>query len=398
MKKRVFIAIHYMEIGGAESSLIGLLQAMDYQRVDVDLFIYSHQGELMQYIPSQVNVLPEIPEYSQIERPLIKVFRDGFWKIGVARLKSKLQFKLYCWRAKTKESAAVLQYVANAVTPLLPPLHSLGEYDLAISYLNPHNIVRDKVIARKKIAWIHTDYSKVDVNNIIELPIWESYDHIISISSDVTRSFIQRFPSLESRIVLMENIISTDFVKEKAEEVDVSDIMPREGIRLLSVGRFAFAKNYDNVPDICKQIVEKRLSNLKWYIIGYGGLEALIRQKIECAGMQDHVIILGKQSNPYPYIKDCDFYVQPSRYEGKSITVREAQILCKPVIITKYPTASSQVTDGKDGVIVPLDNAGCAQGIIRFIQDKDKQEEIIDYLREHDYGNKDAVNILYALL
>lgn len=398
MKKRVFIAIHYMEIGGAESSLIGLLQSLDYNRVDVELFIHSHQGELMQYIPSRVNILPEIPDYSQIERPLINVFRDGFWKIGMARLKSKFQFKLYCWRKKVNESAAVLQYVADTVTPLLPSLYSLGEYDLAISFLNPHNIVRDKVIAKKKIAWIHTDYSKVDVNNDIELPVWKSYDHIISISPDVTNSFIRRFPSLEPKIVMMENIISTEFIREKSVEFDVSEDMPRKGIRLLSVGRFAFAKNYDNVPDICKRIVENGFPDLKWYIVGYGGQETLIRQMIKSSGMQDHVVILGKKSNPYPYIRECDFYVQPSRYEGKSITVREAQILCKPVIITNYPTAASQITDCKDGIIVPLDNVGCAQGIIRFIQDKDKQEDIINYLRENDYGNKDAVNVLYTLL
>ena len=58
MKKRIFISMHYMEIGGAEISLIGLLQAMDYSKYDVDLFIHSHQGELMQFIPKEVNLLP----------------------------------------------------------------------------------------------------------------------------------------------------------------------------------------------------------------------------------------------------------------------------------------------------------------------------------------------------
>ena len=69
-RKRVFIAIHYLEIGGAEISLIGLLQALDYSKYDVDLFIYSHRGELMGFIPKEVNLLPEIPEYAQIERPM----------------------------------------------------------------------------------------------------------------------------------------------------------------------------------------------------------------------------------------------------------------------------------------------------------------------------------------
>ena len=53
-KKRIFISMHYMELGGAESSLIGLLQALDYSKYEVDLFIHSHQGEMMQFIPSTV--------------------------------------------------------------------------------------------------------------------------------------------------------------------------------------------------------------------------------------------------------------------------------------------------------------------------------------------------------
>ena len=70
-KKKLFISIHYLEIGGAEISLIGLLQSIDYSKYNVDLFLWSHRGELMEFIPKEVHLLPEIPEYAQIERPLI---------------------------------------------------------------------------------------------------------------------------------------------------------------------------------------------------------------------------------------------------------------------------------------------------------------------------------------
>jgi glycosyltransferase involved in cell wall biosynthesis len=109
------------------------------------------------------------------------------------------------------------------------------------------------------------------------------------------------------------------------------------------------------------------------------------------------VIILGKKTNPYPYIKQCDIYVQPSRYEGKSVTVREAQILCKPVVVTNYTTAPSQVKDGIDGVIVPTDNEGCADGIVRFIKNKELQLQITDHLRTHHYGNESEVEKVYQL-
>lgn len=418
MKKRIFIAMHYMELGGAEISLIGLLQALDYSKYDVDLFIYSHQGELMQFIPKEVNLLHEIPAYAYIEKPMKEALLHGHIGVIAARLWAKWQFKRYLRRIGKTESAAVFQYIGNTVTKVLPSLYKYGEYDLAISYLNPHNIVRDKVLAKKKICWIHTDYTQIDINVEQELPIWASFDHIISISPDVTKSFVQVFPSLKDRIVEMENILSPNFVRSRAEEFEVDfndNVNDNENpdeikyINLLSVGRFCEAKNYDNVPDICSRINSKLATDskhytlnsklsIRWYLIGWGGDEQLIRQKIVESGMEEIVIILGKKSNPYPYIKACDIYVQPSRYEGKSVTVREAQMLCKPVVVTDYPTASSQIQDDVDGVIVPLDNERCAKGIADFILYKEQQKRITEYLYTHDYGNLEEVKKIDKLL
>ena len=113
--------------------------------------------------------------------------------------------------------------------------------------------------------------------------------------------------------------------------------------------------------------------------------------------MQEYVRILGKQANPYPFIGACDVYVQPSRYEGKSITVREAQILGKPVVITNYPTAASQVTDGVDGVIVPMDVEACAERMAAFLTDTSRREQMADYLLQHDYGNEAEIEKIYQL-
>lgn len=356
----------------------------------------------MEFIPKEVNLLPEIPEYAQIERPLKYVVRDGYWKIALARIKAKRQFHRYMRRNHPKDGSAVLQYVFSAVSPCLPSLDYLGEYDLAISFLTPHNIVLEKVKSKKKAVWIHTDYSRIDVNTNIELPIWSQFDHIVSISPDVTKAFVGRFPSLEPKIIEIENILSHEFVRERAEvvsEEEVSREMKKEdGVTtLLSVGRFCEAKNYDNVPDICRRIIEAGCP-VKWYLIGYGGDEPLIKRKIAEAGMENNVIILGKKANPYPYIKACDIYVQPSRYEGKSVTVREAQILYKPVVITDYATARSQVRDGLDGVIVPLDNGGCANGIVALIRDIDQQRNLLDFEYNNDFGNERECNKLDILL
>lgn len=399
-KPRIFIAMHYMEIGGAETALVGLLNALDPARVDVDLFLYDHRGEMMQFIPKWVNLLPQIPKYSVLERPIIELVKRGFWGIAAARMWAKRISKVAYKRSGSKlENNGGLDKMSKCTTPLLPKINQSVTYDLAISFLTPHRIVAEKVKAKKKIAWIHTDYTRVWVDAEEELKVWQKYDYVASISGDVTNTFLQVFPSLAPKIVEIENILSPKFVRKRAELEDTDkEFRQTDKISLLSIGRYSEQKNYDNVPDICKRLIGKTKLNIKWYIIGYGGDEALIRQKIKEAGMEEHVILLGKRSNPYPYIKACDIYVQPSRYEGKSVTVREAQMLCKPVVVTNYPTASSQIRSGIDGVIVPMDNEGCAHGLAEVICDKPHQEHIIAHLKTHDYGNESEVEKIYTLI
>ena len=320
--------------------------------------------------------------------------KRGFWDIAAARMSAKLIGKL-----TNVPSFSMDVFTSLFTNKLLPTICPQKKYDLAISFLTPHTYVKNKVVAKKKIAWIHTDYTIYPIAKNVERPIWCSYNYIASISNDVTRTFLQVFPTLAPKIMEIENILSPAFVRKRAELEDTDkEFRQTDKISLLSIGRYSEQKNYDNVPDICKRLINKTKLNIKWYIIGYGGDEALIRQKIKEAGMEEHVILLGKRSNPYPYIKACDIYVQPSRYEGKSVTVREAQMLCKPVVVTNYPTAPSQIRSGIDGVIVPMDNEGCAHGLAEVICDKSLQERIIAHLKTHDYGNESEVDKIYELI
>lgn len=348
---KVFICMHYMELGGAERALLGLLEVLTQTNHQVDLFIYSHQGELMPYIPSSINLLPEHPAYAAFEQPLKSVLFSTQWKVGIARLWAKV---IHWWhnRHMKGENAAIFDEVGRATVKVLPSLEYLGKYDVAISFLTPHYIVRDKVNAKKKIAWIHTDYSAVVVNAQRELPVWDSYDKIVSISEDVTKSFLGVFPSLKEKIIEIENHLPVELIRMQADEFDASPEMPGK-IKLLSIGRYCTQKNFPDAVAIMAELCKLR-DDVVWYIIGYGGGEKEIREAIIKHNMQDKFILLGKKSNPYPYIKACDLYVLPSIYEGKSITVKEAQLLGKPVAITNYPTAPSQIQDGVDGVILPL--------------------------------------------
>ena len=392
--KHLFFAIHYLELGGAERSLVGLLRALDYSKVQVDLFIYSHRGELIKAIPQEVDLLPEIPEYAQIERPLKEVLQDGYLRLFLARIRAKWHFAQYRKKSHPNDGNAIFSYVSKNVTPLLPPINPEVEYDLAISFLAPHDLVLEKVHARKKACWVHTDYTMVDVNSDMELPVWSQYDHIAAVSTGVAEAFLKRFPSLLDKVEVVPNIIDAQYIQEQARAFDIDEEMPQEeGVtRLLSVGRFTEAKNFDNVPDICRHILDAGVP-VRWYLIGYGGDEALIRQRIAEAGMEKNVILLGKKDNPYPYMRACNVYVQPSRYEGCPVTIQEAQALGKPVIATAFPTVKSAIQDGVNGVYVPLDNEGCAQGIIRVLQDPGLQKRISGIHDEDLTENKSLTTI-----
>lgn len=397
MKKKILIVSHALELGGAERSLIGLLEALDYENYQVDLFLLRHEGELLTDIPEGVRLLPEIPAYTVLARPMVQTFKEGHVLLTLARLFGKIKAICFDKKNSCTESAVALEYSHKYTFKFMPRIQANEEYDLAISFLTPHYIVANKVQAKKKIAWIHTDYSKVAVDISSEERMWGAYDNIISISDAVTKNFVKVFPKLKSKIVVIENILPEQLIKRQAEEFNVLEEMPKENIRLLSIGRFCYPKNFDSIPSICKLMVKKGI-NVRWYLIGFGPDEELIRKNIDENQMQKYVIILGKRKNPYPYINECDIYIQPSRYEGKSVTVREAQMLGKPVIITSYATAVSQLEAGVDGIIVPIDNEECAAGIAELVRNRDKQESLSRNCRKKNYANYSEVKKIYGML
>ena len=266
--------------------------------------------------------------------------------------------------------------------------------------MNPHDFVLKHVSAKRKIAWIHTDYNQISINVEKELPIWGAYDKIISISKDVTQAFLRVFPTLMGKIVECENMMPKRWIEKNATSKTVEADYRREGVvTLCSVGRISYAKNYDNIPHIAAELKKIGGKDFKfhWFIVGPGN-HSNIDSVAKELGVDDVITFLGPSDNPYPYIKNCDIYVHPSRYEGKSIVVREAQILCKPVIITNYPTAKSQINNGADGIICELDNTKIAEAIHNLAIDKEKQQQLINYLQSHDNAGINEVEKIYKLI
>lgn len=396
MKPSILIFSQAMELGGVERSLLGLLDAIDYDRYDVDLFLMRHSGELMPYLNPNAKLLPEISKYASLAVPMVSLVKSGQFGVLCGRLQGKLAARRFDKQHPgEKPSVTALTYSHKYTLHSMPQI-SDKVYDLAISFLTPHYFARERVKAKKYAAWIHTDYTALTFDRSAELAMWNRFDTICGVSEQVTAAFDTEFPELSHLTETVENILPQNLIERQSNNPQ-GEMQKEKTFKLLSVGRFSEQKNFDNVPDICRRLVADGL-DVKWYLIGYGGDEPLIRQKIDETGMQKRVIILGKKDNPYPYMRACDLYVQPSRYEGKAVTVREAQMLGKPVVITSYATSGSQLEDGVDGVIVPMDNAGCAAGIAALLRDPVRMQQLSENCVKRDYTNSAEVEKIYALM
>lgn len=395
--KKVLISSFDMEVGGVERSLISMLNNFNYDNYNVELMLYSHTGEFMNLITDKVKLLPEIKKLASFRKGIYQIIKEGNILIGTSRILAKLNGDIRSKLSKKYvESVVQMQLMWKYTLPFLPKLDK--EYDVAISYLWPHYFIAEKVKAKKKIAWIHTDYSTIETDIKEDLRIWNKFDYIIAVSEECKNVFLKKYPSLKGKVRVMENITSPEFIKRMSEEDITSEIKKDNSFNIVSVGRLSHAKGIDNAVRALRLLHDKGLSNIKWYVVGYGGDEAMIKGLIKENKLEDKFILLGKKTNPYPYIKVADLYVQPSRYEGKAVTVTEAQILGKPVMITNYTTAKSQIENEINGYISELGVKGIADGIDKLINNKVLLRRIADNCKNMQFGNADELEKLYKLL
>ncbi|UOR13793.1 glycosyltransferase [Halobacillus amylolyticus] len=391
--KNVLITSFDMEVGGVERSLISMLDHFDYINHQVDLMLCSHTGDFMKLLPKQPTLLKESSPYKTFRMSISQIFKKGNFPIGIGRLLAK-------YRASHSHSLEngykQMQYMWKYTLPFLPKIEK--KYDVAISYLWPHYLVAEKVEADTKIAWIHTDYSTVETDIEMDLALWNKFDSIIAVSEECKKAFIRKYPPLLRKVSVVENITSPDLIKSLADE-DVENPMTNDSrFKLLTVSRLSHAKGIDQAVEALKILKDKGYQDIAWYVVGYGGDETKIKKLISEYGLENEFILLGKKINPYPFMKAADLYVQPSRYEGKAVTVGEAQVLAKPVLITNYPTAPSQITDGIDGIICDLSIKGIADGIVELYTDSTLRSQLAYNCSLSNYHNHHELKKLYQLV
>ncbi|MCD7033143.1 glycosyltransferase [Metabacillus sp. GX 13764] len=397
MKKKVLISSFDLAIGGVERSLIGLLSQFDYSKYDVDLMLYKHEGEFFPMIPKGPNLLPEQADYATFRKSIKEIAKEKRYPILLSRVMAKYLSSFQGRVRKIEEPGYLtIQYGWDLTAPFLPKAEK--KYDAAISFLWPHHFVGEKVIARKKFGWIHTDYSNIEVDQKRDEKMWSKMDKIVAVSDECSKTFLDVYPKLHNKTEVIENIISPKFVKEQAITGSSIGIKRKPGRTILvSVGRLTHAKGLDDAAKACRKLIDQNI-NVEWYIVGYGPLENELKKLIKELDLEDRFFLLGKKTNPYPYIKACDIYVQPSRYEGKAVTVREAQILEKPIVITDFPTARSQAENGVDAHITEMGVDGIVNGIKEVMQNDLLRQTLIQNLQQTNFESTAEIEKLYSLI
>ena len=397
MKKILFV-ISALTTGGAEKSLVNLLNLFDYSKYKVDLLLFKHEGVFIKQIPKEVNILsiPNTLKYAFKPLDLAGVKNISSFNAGFRRYVGTFYTRLR-YNSNTNRGKQIRwnKFYRNAIKDLS------GEYDVAISYMHGEAMyyVADKVHAKKKITWVHNDYHADGFDRELDRPYFAKFNRIVSISDECVKIFSNIFPDFSERTISIPNLTSSSLIKKLAldylptEYKEVRETEPEKPI-LLSIGRLSRQKGFDVAIQTAKVMQDQNI-NFIWYIIGQGELKEKLQKKINDAQLQNKVILLGTRENPYPYCYYCDIFVQPSRYEGKSVVLDEAKILAKPIVVSNYDTVKDQIIGGSEGIIVPLKPHQIAGAIIDLMNNPNKRLQLIDYLQEHEYGNEDLIGMFY---
>lgn len=396
MKKDLLFVMPSLSSGGGERSLVNLLSQIDYNLYNVDLLLFNHEGLFMGLIPDQVRLLP-IPGTFHIfgqglGTSVLTYLRQGQFTLAYSRFMFSLQHR--SMRNVAMKEQYGWRYMSKSI------LKINKRYDAAIGFLEKTSIYFcvEKVEASRKIGWIHTDYNKLGMDPNFDLVYFEKLDNIVTVSDECANILNKIFPEQSHKVNVIQNIISPSIIKTMAMK-DLEDVYERSGdeVIILSVGRLNDEKGFELAIAACKLLVDAGL-NVHWNIIGEGEEREKLTNLIIQNHLSEHVKLLGLKSNPYIFIKQADIYVQPSKFEGKSIAVDEAKILNKPIVLTRFNTAKDQINDGVDGLIVDMNPEAVASGIEKLIKDKGLMDRMIKNLSTQQLGTEEEINKLYRLL
>lgn len=367
-KTKLLITAMSLNIGGAEKSLVNLLNLIDFNEYDVDLLLFQRTGDLLAQVPKHVNIL----SVSEIDilygakprdrTPVMKKVFLGAWRYIASGA-------IYPFE-KQFDRRRIMRWV-RFFSARIPKLR--GHYDCALSYSGGETFwyIAEKVTADRKVSFFHSDYSNIDINVSLESRYLAHADVIATISDVCADSLRRLFPEYANRIVVVHNPSSPALLQALAAERPDNGFSSDCKLKIVSVGRLHQIKGFDLAAEAAA-ILSSRKVSYEWIVVGDGDQYDKLKTYTENHDISDSFRLVGMKSNPYPYISGADVLVQPSRFEGKSMVLDEAKALGVPVIVTDYPSASDQVENDVNGLIVEMNPTSIADALTELAEDSSR--------------------------
>lgn len=382
-QKKVAIVLNEMSVGGIPKASISFMkQLLKYYEVTV--ILHNDKGELMDQIPKQVK---------------IKVVPTNNTALAFRRMLSRKQYgKAIFFGIRYFNDAYISKRWVKTST-LLGSFNGYlidDVYDVAIAYHGMSITQLTKTLfginAKKKIAWIHGDHPfngkhKQDVEKIYDM-----FDKIYCVSGTTRDKFLVDFPKVAEKTDVYYNLFEVDKIKQLSNQAvcmkNASDV-----ITIVTVGRISREKGQEFIPPVLHEL-RKKGHRIQWYIVGDGDDRMRIEDSIKKYDLSDICYFTGMQSNPYPYIKNSDIYVQPSHTEGYPLTIFEAAILQKTIVATDVGGTREHLRSGEDVILVQPNVESIVSGIEKVIVNIELKKTLEKNLAHRDFSNQKEINKL----
>lgn len=378
MKKVLFI-IGALDSGGVAKSIVNLLNAIDRKEQEVHLLMmHDVNGPFQKYLPEDVQVhrIAETGWLFEGWSGISQLIKHGHPLLALGSLLRM------CLSRIDKPAAG---WLLSRLFPVLP-----GEWDVIMDYNGQQQLyyMVDKLKGKKKITFFHSDYHKWPYYERMDRTYFPKVDAICTISEQCVQSLKDVFPEVADKVKLVPNISLPEMIYKLAKEP--VEMPPLHGVVFATVGHVSYNKGIDLIIGASKVLKQKGL-DFSWLLVGStDGAEKYIDEILH-SDLKDNIYLLGVQSNPYAYMQRADIIVHPSRFEGKSITLDEAKILCKPVVVTNFSTVYDQFEDGVNASICEMESEDLAQKIIYILSNFDIKALYIENL----YNFKVARDLSY---
>lgn len=352
-KKKILFITPSLCQGGLEHSLITLLKILDKDKYDITLFVYLTDLTLLPTVPKEVKVINDTLRYHYYRKPtalllqfLIIISKIFLLKRVNLRITDKLNRYIRGQKVKYPSKRIFQKEKFDIVVS-----NSIGMSSEIAAHIN----------AERRFVFFH---SSVDLHHEMSVKLFPKYDGIVAVSQGVKDMLCSNYSDIDDKVFVLENYVDANNIIEQSKEIIAfPEHLKGHNIVLSTCGRFSEEKGFDLAVESAN-ILKKKGIDFVWFFIGDGNKRVAIEDLIRKYSLEENIIITGYTDNPFPYIKACDVYIQPSYHESFGLTIKEAVILGKAVVSTDTVGGNTVLENGKYGEIVLISPMAIADGII----------------------------------